>query len=498
MPPSDNIAADQSAEDVLKLLDSLDNEATTAAASGSIPAVSGASNTHGADDDGDDIMGFLDSLTGASKSATPSAEKTAASPAATKAPPAKKEPAPKPAQQPEAAPAVATAPVGHQQQQQQNIPDPISSLTSWWSKNKGGLWDSAASAVKQAEAKVRELQPEVVVGNVTQRAAAMETSLGDSLSKFRFDSKLLQSTLTSVLDTIAPPLSRHEQLQIHVFHDMVGYPAIDKIVYSVFERVMDQVEGGGELTLVVQKGKERNRRGSVVEKRELGIFKGSLEQGQKLAAASIDEYLRSVKAKEEAEQAGGEDGDSGEKKEGEGKQETVVDEFGNISRAATSAKPPLVDARVSNIYLSIQPISTDPAAGTPAAAQSANLGLAGSTPAPTIISSSSPHAFQFIVFLTDPEHSIHFSTVSQAFPVQWAEWLDSPDDAFPNSATGQSKGSDAASESAGFTPDPREWVIDWVEEGLGLSVGVVAQTYVSKRMGLSVLPPTRVATPKVA
>lgn len=497
MSPSDNIAADQSAEDVLKLLDSLDNEATTAATSGSIPAVSGASATHGAADDGDDIMGFLDSLTGASKTAsdTEKAEKAAA-PTTTKLPPAKKEPAPG-QQQPEA------APVEHHQQPQ-NIPDPISSLTSWWSKNKGGLWDSAASAVKQAEARVRELQPETVVGTMTQRAAAMETSLGDSFSKFRFDSKLLQSTLTSVLDTIAPPLARHEQLQIHVFHDMVGYPAIDKIVYSVFERVMDQVEGGGELTLVVQKGRERNRRGSgVVEKRELGIFKGSLEQGQKLAAASIEEYLRSVKAKEEAEQAG----EASTDKKEEEKPETVVDEFGNISRAATSAKPPLVAARVSNIYLSIQPISTDPAAGTPAAAaaQPTSLGVAGTTPAPTIISSSSPHAFQFIVFLTDPEHSIHFSTVSQAFPVQWAEWLDSPDDAFPGAASsnpagrpGSSSDASAGADSATFTPDPREWVIDWVEEGLGLSVGVVAQTYVSKRMGLSVLPPTRVATPKVA
>lgn len=30
--------------------------------------------------------------------------------------------------------------------------------------------------------------------------------------------------------------------------------------------------------------------------------------------------------------------------------------------------------------------------------------------------------------------------------------------------------------------DPREWVVEWVEEAVGLSVGVVAQKYVAKRM----------------
>lgn len=436
----------QSADDVLKLLDSLDSVAEPAAA-GSAASASGTETKN----DGDDILGFLDSLT-TSKQDTPisSTSATTEDKAASKEQPAKiatqhshdqtqqtQQPQKKQPQEPE-----------KEQQEELHLPDPISSITSWWSNNKGSLWDSATSAVKQAEAKVRELQPEVA-----QRATAIE-SLGGSFSKLKFDRQALQNTLTSVLDTIAPPISRHEQLQIHVFHDMVGYPAIDKIVLSVFERVMDQVEGGGDLTLVVQKGKERNRRGSgTVEKRELGIFQGSLEQGQKLAAASIEEYLRSSKAEADINKE---------------KVETVVDDNGNVT---TKSIP---NTRVSNIYLSIQPVSAvadkNDSAGTD------NISV------PTIISSVSPHAFQFIIYLTDPEHQIKFSTVSQSFPVQWAEWLDSPDSVF-ESADGE----------AG--PDPREWVIDWVEEGLGLSVGVVAQTYVSKRMGLNVLPPSRIATP---
>ena len=32
--------------------------------------------------------------------------------------------------------------------------------------------------------------------------------------------------------------------------------------------------------------------------------------------------------------------------------------------------------------------------------------------------------------------------------------------------------------------DPREWVAEWMEEILSLAVGVVAQQYVAKRMGV--------------
>lgn len=446
MATKDSIKDDQSAEDVLKLLDSLDNVTSSSAPSVSgTTATSGAPATTGGDGKDDDILGFLDSLTN-SKPATPANAQSTPISSESKTPVSKETTEPilstpvQPSNQAQLAP---------ETQEEIHIPDPISSLTSWWSKNKGGLWDQATNAVKQAEAKVRELQSDVDIENI-----------GGSLSKIKFDRQLLQNTLSSVLDTIAPPIGRHEQLQIHVFHDMVGYPAIDNIVHSVFERVMDQVEGGGDLTLVVQKGKERIRRGSKLG-RELGIFQGTLEQGQKLAAASIEEYLRSVKA--------------GEATEPEVKQnvETVVDESGNVSTR------PITSSRVSNIYLSIQPVSafSDDTKTTP---------THGTTPAPTIISSASPHAFQFIVYLTDPEHNIQFSTVSQSFPLQWAEWLDSADSA----TVGQD---DVDSNS----PDPREWVIDWVEEGLGLSVGVVAQTYVSKRMGLNVLPPSRATTPAV-
>ncbi len=57
---------------------------------------------------------------------------------------------------------------------------------------------------------------------------------------------------------LAPPISSHERLLIHITHDMVGYPSLDPLIHGVFSRVMAQVEGGD--LLVVQRGQENTLR----------------------------------------------------------------------------------------------------------------------------------------------------------------------------------------------------------------------------------------------
>jgi hypothetical protein len=87
----------------------------------------------------------------------------------------------------------------------------------------------------------------------------------------------------------------------------------------------------------------------------------------------------------------------------------------------------------------------------------------------------------FAIHLFDPEHNISFSALSQALPMQWLDWLDAspPADTKPGSWALPHVIQDIM--DAGGS-DPREWVVEWVEEALGLSVGVVAQKYVAKRM----------------
>ena len=59
-------------------------------------------------------------------------------------------------------------------------------------------------------------------------------------------------TFTNLLHHLAPPISSHEQLRIHITHDLQNYPFVDTVVYGVFDRVMQQVEGGD--LMVVQRG----------------------------------------------------------------------------------------------------------------------------------------------------------------------------------------------------------------------------------------------------
>lgn len=112
-------------------------------------------------------------------------------------------------------------------------------------------------------------------------------------------------TFQNILQTIAPPISSHERLQIHITHDFTNYPTLDPLIYQVFSRVMAQVEGGD--LMVVQKGQEAGpRRGSSElsrplgswhdgpwwrsgERRSINAVKGVVE-GSKLVRASAESY----------------------------------------------------------------------------------------------------------------------------------------------------------------------------------------------------------------
>lgn len=219
---------------------------------------------------------------------------------------------------------------------------------------------------------------------------------------------------------------RHEQLRIHIFHDIVGYPSIDNIVYSVFDRVMQQVEGG-EL-IIVQKGRESRRRDSDKKgvKRDMGMFHGGLVAGEKLCKANIEQIRSKGKEPATAE---------------EGKSLFILLVINDFCLTAILESP----IRKSDIYLSIQACAVQDAA----------------------TNAFKEKMFVFIIHLDDPLHQLVFTTHSQSFPLQWCEWLDS-DDSIPGQV------------------DPREWLAEWVEEGLGLSVGIVAQRYVASRMAIGV------------
>ncbi|KAF2970053.1 hypothetical protein GQX73_g3567 [Xylaria multiplex] len=352
-----------------------------------------------------------------------------------------------------------------------------SSGGGWWGGIFATATATASAAMKQAEAAYKEIQQnedakkwaEQVRGNV----GALR-GLGDDLRH------RAMPTFANILHTLAPPISSHERLLIHITHDIVGYPSLDPLIYGVFSRVMSQVEGGD--LLVVQRGHENTARRSsdaplfggsshlagwrdgpwwrqVDSPRDLGAVKGLLE-GTKLCRANAESYSNDYLAAS-----------------------------GGVTEAQRRALEPLSEdnpVRTSDIFLAVQAIIVE--------ADSALF--AGSTAneaekeASAVADDSTDTQVCFAVYVLDPVHDIVYSTTSQNIPLGWIRWLDAPTPLTPASESEQPTPETwnvpdeirEIVESGGV--DPREWVAEWVEETLSLSIGVVAQRYVARRMGV--------------
>ena len=279
-------------------------------------------------------------------------------------------------------------------------------------------------------------------------------------------------TFTDILHTLAPPISSHERLLIHITHDLVGYPSLDPLVHGVFSRVMAQVEGGD--LLVIQRGQEATAAQSSAgwrdgpwwrqsdTPRDLGFVKGLVE-GTKLCRASAEGYSTDY-----------------------------FSAHGGIEGARQRSTEPLSESnpvRSSDLFLSVQAIVID-----------GDKTLFAGTSATEKEKETSPvqedeHADElvcFAVFILDPVHDIQYSTISQTVPAKWIRWMDAAVSPL-TPASGTEEAFDLEFERVpeeireiveNGGVDPREWVAEWVEEVLGLSIGVVAQRYVARRMGV--------------
>ncbi|KAI0998422.1 hypothetical protein K3495_g9774 [Podosphaera aphanis] len=349
----------------------------------------------------------------------------------------------------------------------------------WW----GSVFATATAAVKTAEAAVKEIQQ-------NEEAKRWADQVRDNVGALRglggqISSRALPS-FTSILHTLAPPISSHERLQIHITHDLIGYPSLEPLIYSTFSRVMAQVEGGD--LLVIQRGQEfAARRTSEtgnninstgwsegpwwrqkLDKRDLAAVKGLVE-GTKLVRASAEAYA-----------------------------EEYFNSHGGIEKAAQRATEDLSESnpvRSSDIFLALQAVAYDARGDL----------FQGSTKKEdgSVIDSDKENAEElvlFAIYLHDPVHCITFHTVSQSLPAEWVKWLDAPSCAQNASpATTQSKsgffGSELLESQDGLPEeiaqiigsggvDPREWVSEWIEEIISLATGILAQRYVARRMGV--------------
>ena len=274
---------------------------------------------------------------------------------------------------------------------------------------------------------------------------------------------------------------------------MVGYPSLDPLIYQTFSRVMAQVEGGD--LLVIQRGQNSGPKPASetaltvadggwsdgpwwrhpTDQRNLGVVEGTME-GTKLAQATAESYATEFFAP-----MGG------------------VEEASGQAIAGMSETNPVRD---SHIFLAIQAmgLSNKQDLFTKAHAEAGNEHNTDDGTSDLVA---------FAVYLHDPEHKIEYGSVTQSFPRKWVDWMDAP---APKTASLPEPSSPPTQDKAESLPhevsqdvagpdisprpeeiaeimreggaDPREWVAEWMEEILSLGVGIVAQRYVARRMGL--------------
>ncbi|OGM49074.1 hypothetical protein ABOM_002321 [Aspergillus bombycis] len=346
----------------------------------------------------------------------------------------------------------------------------------WWGGIFATATATASAAMKQAEAAVKEIQQNEEAQKWAQQVKGNVGALKDFGGELR---NMAIPTFTNLIHTLAPPISSHERLQIHITHDISGYPAIDPLVYAVFARVMSQVEGGD--LLVIQRGQESApKRGLDITgsqstpgwrdgpwwrtvmpgtPRSISAVRGSVE-ASKLARASAESYATEFFSAK-----------------------------GGVEEAAKQASQVLSESnpvRSSDIFLAIQAISQ------PSSSEQFQAGPTtdkATPPGVVDVPSATEEEVTFALYLHDPIHGIALHTISQAVPQKWIDWLDAAVPATEDPAADDMwhrapVPEDIAEiiESGGV--DPREWAAEWIEEALTLAIGIVAQRYVARRMGV--------------
>lgn len=352
----------------------------------------------------------------------------------------------------------------------------------------GGWFTSiASSAVNTAQAQVKNLQHQAqhqaeqrginvdaktFTDQLRSNPSGLLKGLGVSTDTIGNLRSMAMPTFQNILQTIAPPISSHERLAVHITHDLRGYPSLDPTIYRVFERVMAQVEGGD--LLVVQRGEEA------------GPKRSSRDVGSRIGISSIGgawqdgPWWRTQGERSTNPVNGVAEGTKLARANAEGYATDFFANKGGVEEAAKKATETLSESnptRDSQIFLAVQAVRQERAGGSTSggsdgAEEKDKEGNERDADA------TNRDEFLFAVYLHDPIHGIAFHAVSQSVPMQWVEWLDAPNDvegALPESIQ---------EIIGGGGVDPREWVSEWLEETLSLVAGVVAQRYVARRMGV--------------
>ncbi|PWN91018.1 hypothetical protein FA10DRAFT_267438 [Acaromyces ingoldii] len=246
-----------------------------------------------------------------------------------------------------------------------------------------------------------------------------------------------------IVNAVAPPIARHEVLQVSLSHDMVGYEGIDDLVFRVLGRVVETHaaqdhaqegnEGPGQQQIIVNKSRtqqsmEDERTDAGTHARSMNALdSGGFEHAWKTAETKLDALIQATYTPAPAQDTAAKDGDSS-----------------SSSSSDTSAKLPITTCP---LYIRIQPLL----ASLP--------GLESST--------DTPRHLYFAVVLNDPSNGLVHRTISSPVPADWFDEAGS--------------GSHSDRPGPGPGPGPEPWAEEFLVEILEACLGAIGLDYVRQR-----------------
>lgn len=353
--------------------------------------------------------------------------------------------------------------------QPEEVNDPITSLSKWWSGNGSkkvssgitSLWGTAQTLTQQAQVKAEKAIKQAKEQGVEDKLRTAFKDFGitgvlegdrnltnkerEELLKLPDTKKAVESInkginlfshrFTEVLETLN---SKDEIINIKLVHDLKNYPNLSGYVKHNFEDVMsEQVDGNIEVH-VEQSGTVSDSQTDEYGKRDIGLFQGKLSDADRLVEANIESIITPTK-----------------------------DKAGETPKPKEKTTP---SSRATDIYIGLLAVTTNRKTGAKAKDNSTNEKDATDElddDSVITIDEFSGSSFCFTATLIDKTHDIKITNRSQPFPLKWSQWIDG----------------DFSRKDKEEDVDPSEWVIDWIDQGLDKTFGVMAQTYVIMRMG---------------
>lgn len=313
--------------------------------------------------------------------------------------------------------------------------DPLNSITNWWNKEGAttvsNLWGSItnnASTLSESTYKLASDTTNQINNKRQEFLKEQEEHGGKSFDQINTLTTKLNGIFVNITDQISLLNSEDELINVITVNDFKHLDYLNDVVYKNFNKVMSQVEGG--IKVNVNSYNNYHEDSLPASQVDLNMFNGKLLDGEKLCMANLDSSIKNF---------------------------TKMLEFETKEQTEINEKMKLINK--SNVFISFQAIN--------------NLtNLANeSEDSEIVVEQNDSKSFVILMVLHDTTNKIVIKTKSQAFPLVWSQWL---------------KHENLEQFEDYEDIDPKEWVKDWIKQGVNLSVGIMAQQYVVKRMGFNI------------